>query len=363
MNEINLSLVMIIKDEEDLLPGCLESVKSLVDEIVIVDTGSTDRSIEIALSYGAKVFEHPWENHFAKSRNQSISYANAKYLLVLDADERIVHIDRNALHRYLQQDHPLNELCMVPLHHLDDELKRFATDRGGRIFRNHPSLFYEGLVHNRLVYRNQADPDQSLSLVFYDFIEIEHLGSAKKIYQKKNKEQRTLQMLIVAMQEAPNDPQYPFYYGRELVNLQRYEEGIPWLEKVYLLFFEQNSVLALSAILHLLKAYDHLDQYQNLDENQISQKIVELCLFALDYYPKHPDFWAYLGKHLIIQQQIDTGKQALEMAFEYIQSPIESHCEYVRHQPENILNLLIHLCEITFDHDLKSKIIRFLEKK
>ena len=88
-----ISLCMIVKDEEEFLPGCLESVKEAVDEIIIVDTGSTDRTVEIAKSYGAKVYFHPWENDFSKARNYSISYATGDWIMYLDADEELFKED------------------------------------------------------------------------------------------------------------------------------------------------------------------------------------------------------------------------------------------------------------------------------
>ena len=67
-----LSLCLIVKDEEEFLPRCLDSVKDYVDEIIIVDTGSTDSTVEIAKRYGAKVYHHAWENSFSKARNYSL---------------------------------------------------------------------------------------------------------------------------------------------------------------------------------------------------------------------------------------------------------------------------------------------------
>jgi len=85
----SISVCMIVKNEEKFLPRCLESIRNLVDEIIIVDTGSTDNTIQIAQSFGAKVYQHPWENDFAKHRNQSLNYATGEWVLVLDADEVI----------------------------------------------------------------------------------------------------------------------------------------------------------------------------------------------------------------------------------------------------------------------------------
>src|SRR5690606_26747672 len=83
----SISLCMIVKNEESCLESCLESVQGHVDEIIIVDTGSTDRTVEIAESFNARVIYHDWKQDFASARNESIKYATKEYILQLDADE------------------------------------------------------------------------------------------------------------------------------------------------------------------------------------------------------------------------------------------------------------------------------------
>src|SRR3972149_2146143 len=97
-----LSLCMIVKNEEKFLPACLESVKGHVDEIIIVDTGSTDRTVEIAESYNAKIYHHPWKNSFSKARNYSLKYATCDWILILDADEEIVKKDAHKLRKVIK---------------------------------------------------------------------------------------------------------------------------------------------------------------------------------------------------------------------------------------------------------------------
>jgi len=84
-----LSLCMIVKNEEHFLEQCLNSVKDLVDEIIIVDTGSTDRTKEIAKKFNAKIFDFEWIDDFSKARNESLKNATGDWILVLDADETI----------------------------------------------------------------------------------------------------------------------------------------------------------------------------------------------------------------------------------------------------------------------------------
>ena len=90
---MQLSLCMIVKNEEDVLPRCLDSVKNAVDEIVIVDTGSTDTTRAIAAHYTDKIYDEPWQDDFARARNASFARAGGDYLLWLDADDVIAILE------------------------------------------------------------------------------------------------------------------------------------------------------------------------------------------------------------------------------------------------------------------------------
>ncbi|MCH8018826.1 glycosyltransferase family 2 protein, partial [candidate division KSB1 bacterium] len=85
----SLSLCMIVKNEEEYLQECLESIEDVVDEIIVVDTGSTDRTVEIARQFDAEVHHIPWNDDFAAARNESIKHASGDWILQLDADERL----------------------------------------------------------------------------------------------------------------------------------------------------------------------------------------------------------------------------------------------------------------------------------
>ncbi len=98
-----LSLCMIVKNEEGVLAQCLESVKALVDEIVIVDTGSQDRTKEIARVFGARVYDFPWNGDFSEARNLSLDKAEGDWILVLDADEVIAEKDHRVIREFIQR--------------------------------------------------------------------------------------------------------------------------------------------------------------------------------------------------------------------------------------------------------------------
>ena len=84
---VKISLCMIVKNEEKVLARCLESAKGFADEIIIVDTGSTDRTLDIVSGYTSKVYSYPWKDDFSAARNESFSKATMDYCMWMDADD------------------------------------------------------------------------------------------------------------------------------------------------------------------------------------------------------------------------------------------------------------------------------------
>src|SRR5438132_9453804 len=94
---MSVSLCLMVRNEEAALPGCLQSVAGIADEIIVVDTGSTDRTKEAAAGFGAKVFDFPWCDDFAAARNECIRHATGDFIFWMDADERIDDGNRRKL--------------------------------------------------------------------------------------------------------------------------------------------------------------------------------------------------------------------------------------------------------------------------
>jgi tetratricopeptide (TPR) repeat protein len=145
-----LSLCMIVRDEEDSLGGCLEDAKGLTDEVVIIDTGSSDRTVEIAKEYGARVFDFPWSDDFSAARNESIRRAAGDYILWLDADDRLSPEARESFRRLKRGLSPLKNLAYrlsILNRKLDGEA---ALNYQLRIFPNVEGALFEGRVHERI---------------------------------------------------------------------------------------------------------------------------------------------------------------------------------------------------------------------
>lgn len=185
-----ISLSMIVKNEEKYLRECLESVKDLVDEIVIVDTGSTDKTLEIANQYGSKIFHFHWVNDFSEARNYALSKSTGDWILYLDADERLSNDSKIKLKEKILSNENLGVKCSVIS--LDDKKGISQSMKYTRLFRNNNSLKFSGKVHEQIEY----------SLLENDYkivdseIKIFHYGYNVSNDELKIKAKRNLDLLI-----------------------------------------------------------------------------------------------------------------------------------------------------------------------
>jgi tetratricopeptide (TPR) repeat protein len=160
----SVTLCMIVKNEQGHLARCLRSVKPLVDEMIVVDTGSSDRTPDIAKIFGAKVFDFPWKNHFSKARNFSLSKAAGDWILVLDADEAISVKDHDEFRRILKLSPRRPDAYRIQTRNYSNQANTigFRSNRGEfseekglgwspsdkvRLFNNHPRIRFEHPVH------------------------------------------------------------------------------------------------------------------------------------------------------------------------------------------------------------------------
>ena len=199
---------MIVKNEEQMLAQCLESVSGVVDEIIIVDTGSEDRTVEIAKRYGARVYHHPWEDNFSLARNQSLGYATCDWIFILDADEVLTKED----HDKLRQATHIPDLNVVSVsvhnkHLLTGELTSFLPSV--RLWRRKLNLYYEGIVHNQLC----LPPAET---VLRADVKLIHYGYGLDREMMKKKFARSKALLLKQLDENPDNAFANFNYSQIL---------------------------------------------------------------------------------------------------------------------------------------------------
>lgn len=222
-----LSLSMIVKNEQNFLEGCLESVRDCVDEIVIVDTGSTDDTKRIASRFGARVLDFQWIGDFSAARNYSLQHCSGDWILYLDADERLKENQASRIRRAISANDVGAYTVVIENPHSLQQGNFKQENSYPRLFRRLPGIQFEGKVHEQVwpsLMRQKVTVRQS-ELV------IRHLGYYRGYEVVKQKAERNLSLLRAQLAENPDDAYAQFQIGNSLVVLQRYEEARPELER------------------------------------------------------------------------------------------------------------------------------------
>ena len=215
---ITISLCMIVKNEEAVLARCLESVKDVVDEIIIVDTGSTDTTKKIAQQYTDKVYDFEWREDFSQARNYSFSKATKEYQMWLDADDVITKENKNKILKLKEDlDSNIDIVTFKYNTHFDKDNNPILTSTRGRLFKREKNYLWNDPIHEYI---------ELIGNIYYaNDIFVSHKKETSstdrnlKIYQNQIKNGKNL------------SPRSLYYFARELKDHQRYEEAIYYFEQ------------------------------------------------------------------------------------------------------------------------------------
>ncbi|MEA3414749.1 MAG: glycosyltransferase [Thermodesulfobacteriota bacterium] len=207
------------------LADCIRSVKPVVDEIIVVDTGSDDDTREIAKELGAKVFEFPWCDDFAAARNESIRYATGDYILWLDADDRIPNDDRQELQR-LKERLPASKKLSCRLRIINQNIAGEASvNYQLRIFPNVKGACFEGCVHEQIF----PSLNRLGIKVVEEDVHILHTGYEDE-ETIKAKAERNLHILLNATKDRPRTFSENYHLAQSYFGIEDYSSCIECLE-------------------------------------------------------------------------------------------------------------------------------------
>lgn len=217
--EPGLALVMIVRDEADHLGRCLESAREVCDDIIVLDTGSTDATMQIARAHGARVFEQPWADDFSAARNRALEEAHHEWILQLDADERLHADDLPQLRAIV--DMPISRESPPAVHQLyiENELPSGGVSSfySPRLFPNGHGIHYQGVVHNQLVFDLPSRTTE---------IRLRHTGYSLDPERMRRKFERSAPLLRRQTRERPDDPYPPYYLASFCFNQGVLDEAI-----------------------------------------------------------------------------------------------------------------------------------------
>jgi len=217
-----LSVCLIVKNEEQFLEQCLQSVRDLAWQIVVVDTGSTDRTVEIAKKFKVEVHAFAWNDDFSGARNEALKYATGDWVLSLDADEELLPEHRQTILKEMGS----AKVMAYRLPIIEKGKEREGCSYVPRLFRNAPGIFFLGRVHEQvfssvLVRCQQWGLENVLGRTA-----LLHHGYAPELVSGRNKIERNLRLLKLAVEELPNEPSLLMSLGLETVRSGQLEAGL-----------------------------------------------------------------------------------------------------------------------------------------
>lgn len=305
---------MMIKDEASNLERCLNSVSNIMTqlnaELIVVDTGSSDHSVEIVKKYTDKIYYHPWNNNFSQMRNITIDYAKNDWIFILDADEEIINDTEIIEFFRLKKAHKkFNTLCIrVRNFTKTNNLTEYSELVSPRFFRNDGSFHYESVVHNIPIYKEPVGRIEGI-IYHYGYVNDDPVVMEKKF-------QRTSKLLIAELEKDPKNIYYRFQLSVSYAMFNKWDEALTegqiayeQLEKMSLK--DRDSYFYLYG--HMLILYKHYEQYDAViqcaeDAIKVRKDDIDTLFFIADaYVSKGKDYLSipYYKRYLLLIKEYE----------------------------------------------------------
>lgn len=217
-----ISLCMIVKNEEKVLDRCLSSVVNLIDEIIVVDTGSTDNTKEIASKYTHNIYDFEWINDFSAARNYAASKATGEWILVLDADEYIDEENFNIFVQEIKDDNDTFDAYTAKILNFTGNFgESLVQNIHDRVYKNNGEISYYRHIHEQF----KSNKDEQLKIKNSSLL-IFHSGYLNKIVNEKSKGQRNKELLKKEMNSGSKNAFDYFNLGNEYSSIGEYEKAL-----------------------------------------------------------------------------------------------------------------------------------------
>nr|WP_319487278.1 glycosyltransferase [uncultured Caproiciproducens sp.] len=271
----NVSLCMIVKNEEKFIEKCLTSVQDIVNEIIVVDTGSTDKTVEIAKKFGAKIYFFEWNDNFSDARNFSIGKATGKWILLMDADEVFEKSGREAFMDYIQNSKAHGCHFTIINYIGNGKSGRYTLHNALRLLRNNGLYRFQGRIQEQVCRKDGG----VIAAGLFDLkdIRLYHYGYMDEAVKDKRK--RNFPIFLKELEDDPDNPFIQFHLGNEYMAASDYKNAVLFYDKAYV-NMDKTQAYALHLVYRRAMAYYNLKKYAQ-SVNAIAE--------ALAIYPKCTD--------------------------------------------------------------------------
>jgi glycosyltransferase involved in cell wall biosynthesis len=311
-----ISVCMIVKNEGEGLARCLKSIRGIADEIIVVDTGSRDSTVQIARSFGAKIVHHPWRDDFADARNAGLRQARGQWILVLDGDEELDAKSKGEL--LLCAEHKEYEAFFLRIHNhkgMSSASPTITVNPIIRMFLNRPEYRFSGIIHEQIAENIvRASPNAAMHLTT---IVIHHYGYADSVVIKKDKITRNVELLKEQLRLNPQDPFHHFNMAVEYMRLGEYKPALEHIKR------SLQEAPPDTSYIHLLYKY----KIRCLAVLQDLPGALEACDRGIGLHPDYPDLAHIKGVLLFQLGEFADAKSALLQALVIGEAPPGYHTE------------------------------------
>ena len=300
----NVSLCMIVKDEEANLPRCLRSVQGLIRQLVVVDTGSADRTREIAASFGAELHEFAWINDFSAARNFSLRFATCPWVMYLDADEELAPEAAACLQETIQLAEAQHaESIAFELQDKDAEGRVTSSSCQPRLWRRADSVYFVNAIHNMPLVK-QPVIRSGLAVYHYGYNAI-----SKETFAKKR--QRNFAIFLAEYEKNPDDTRLGWELAREYCVAEKYDRALDVITRTIECHKQQHPGEPVEMLM-----------YEYLSRSQHRLGMLDQALATLQKARSHyPDHFTFLQRASQIHGQRNewaAAKTDLNLYFEKV---------------------------------------------
>lgn len=290
-----ITACLIVKNEEDMLRRCLESLQGGVDEIVIVDTGSTDKTKEIAKEFTNKVYDFEWTDDFAEARNYAASHATGEWIIAVDADECVDSESFKVAMEEIKADGGQYDTYAVKIINFVGELGGNTTiNQMARIYKNNGNVHFKGAIHEQIVNKVREQSPVLSSVILY------HYGYLKNVIEKQNKKTRNMKIIKAELQLGKNKGFTYFNYGQELRRLYKTKEALDAFITAFQHKENVHNAWVGKCLYFIIESLVELKRYD---------EALKIIKDAEKAFPNAPDFPFWKGEAYVKQNRYDDAKE------------------------------------------------------